>query len=116
VLIELGKEDYHAELVRDEAAETVTVYVLDAAAKDAVPVEARQLTLNLLVEGKPQQFQLAARRQPTDPEGSCSAFSAHSGPLCTALGVKGTTGRLNVQIKGRMFVGRVEPHSHAPAR
>ena len=70
-LIELGREDYHAELVHDEAANTVTIYILDGAAKDAVAIEAKQLTLNLLVGGKPQQFQLAAMPQSADPEGRC---------------------------------------------
>jgi hypothetical protein len=53
-LIELGREDYHAELVHDDATNTVTIYMLDGAAKDAVAIDAKQLTVNLLVGGKPQ--------------------------------------------------------------
>jgi len=111
-LIELGREDYHAELVHDDAANMVTIYMLDGAAKDAVPIDAKQLTLNLLVGGKPQQFQLVARPQSTDPEGKCSAFGCTSEPMCKALDSKGTTGRLNVEVVGKMYVGKLGGHSH----
>ena len=111
-LIELGREEYHAELVHDPATHTVTVYLLDSAAKDAVSVEARQLTLNLLVAGKPKQYQLLAQPQATDPEGGCSAFSVASESICQAIDAKGTTGRLNVEIAGKIFSGRVAAHTH----
>ena len=111
-LIELGKEDYHAELVHDDATNTVTIYILDGAAKDAVAIEPKQLTLNLLVGGKPQQFQLAAMPQSTDPEGKCSAFGCTSEPMCKAIDAKGTTGRLNVEVSGKRFVGKLGAHSH----
>lgn len=111
-LIELGRENYHAELVHDADADTVTIYVLDGAAHDAVPIDASQLTLNLLVGGKPQQFQLAARPQASDPEGESSAFTCTSRPMCEALDAKGTTGRLNVKIMGKTFVGTFGGHSH----
>ena len=114
-LIELGREDYHAELVHDDATNTVTIYVLDGAAKDAVPIQAKQLTLNLLVGGKPQQYQLAARPQSTDPEGTCSAFGCTSEPMCKAIDAKGTTGRLNVEVSGKVFVGKLGGHSHGHA-
>jgi len=111
-LIELGREDYHAELVHDDATNTVTIYMLDGAAKDAVAIDAKQLTLNLLVGGKPQQFQLAARPQSTDPDGKCSAFGSTSEPMCKALDAKGTTGRLNVEVVGKMYVGKLGGHTH----
>jgi hypothetical protein len=120
-LIELGKEDYHAELVHDEKTDTVTIYILDGAAAKAVPIPARQVTLNLRVTGKPQQFTLPAARQEGDPEGSASAFTAASKPLGQALHAHGATGRLNVEIKGKVFVGKVgghthpHPHDHVPS-
>jgi len=111
-LIELGREDYHAELVHDVAANTVTIYMLDGAAKDAMPIDAKQLTLNLLVGGKPQQYQLTAKPQSTDPEGRCSAFGCTNEAMCRALDAKGTTGRLNVEVLGKMFVGKLSGHAH----
>ena len=112
-LIELGREDYHAELVHDPATHTMTIYLLDAAAKNAVTIPAKQLSLNLLVAGKPQQYQLTAQPQPTDQEGMCSAFSSASETMCKALDAKGTTGRLNVPIGGKVFSGRIDAHTHA---
>jgi hypothetical protein len=114
-LIEFGKEDYHAELVHDEKNDTVTIYILDGAAAKAVPIPARQVILNLRVTGKPQQFTLPAVRQEGDPEGSASAFTATSKPLGQALHAHGTTGRLNVEIKGKVFVGKVTGHVHQHA-
>ncbi len=60
-LIDLGKEEYHAELVHDDATHTITIYVLDGSAKVAMPIEATEMALNLLVDGKPQQFKLPAK-------------------------------------------------------
>jgi hypothetical protein len=114
-LIELGREDYHAELVHDDATNTVTIYILDGAAKDAVAIEAKQLTLNLLVGGKPQQFQLVSMPQSDDPEGRCSAFGCTSEPMCKAIDAKGTTGRLNVEVSGKRFVGKLGGHLHPHA-
>jgi hypothetical protein len=111
-LIELGREDYHAELVHDDATDTVTIYMLDGAAKDAVAIDAKQLTLNLLVGGKPQQFQLVSMPQSADPEGRCSAFGCTSEPMCKAIDAKGTTGRLNVEVSGKRFVGKLGLHTH----
>ncbi|MEI7861054.1 MAG: hypothetical protein WCJ21_00415 [Planctomycetota bacterium] len=111
-LIELGRGDYHAELVHDSATHTITIYLLDSAAKNAVTIPAQQLSLNLLVSGKPQQYQLMAQPQPTDPEGMCSAFTSASEPMCKAMDAKGTTGRLNVPIEGKVFAGRIDTHSH----
>jgi hypothetical protein len=111
-LIELGREDYHAELVHDHAAKSITIYMLDGSAAKAVAIDAKQLTLNLVVGGKPQQFQLAAQRQATDPEGKCSAFGSTGEAMCKALDAKGTTGRLNVEVAGKVFVGKLGGHAH----
>ena len=111
-LIELGRGACHAELVHDSSTHTITIYLLDGAAKNAVTIPAQQLSLNLLVSGKPQQYQLMAQPQPTDPEGMCSAFSSASEPMCKAMDAKGTTGRLSVPIAGKVFSGRIDAHSH----
>ena len=111
-LVELGKENYHAELVHDEAADTVTVYLLDGAAKEAVAIDGKQLTLNLLVGGKPQQFTLDAQPLATDPAGKCSAFGSTSATIGKALHAKGTTGRLNVTVAGKVYVGKLGGHTH----
>ena len=111
-LIELGREDYHAELVHDDATDTVTVYILDASATKSVPITAQQLTLNMRAAGKPQQFTLVARPQQGEGGGSASAFTARSKELCAAIDARGATGRLNVEIGGKVYVGKVGGHAH----
>ena len=51
-LVELGNEEFHVEIVHD--AESVTVYVLDAAAKVAVPIDAADISINLMQHGEAQ--------------------------------------------------------------
>lgn len=111
-LIELGKDEYHAELVHDDEQHTVTIYVLDSSAKVAVPIEAPSLALNLVGDGKPQQYTLAAKPLPTDPAGKCSCFVNSDKAMCEALDQKGTTGRLNLTIAGKAFVGKIVAHEH----
>lgn len=111
-LIELGKEEYHAELTHDEAAKKIAVYILDSSGKEAVPVEAQELTLNLVVDGKPEQVKLAAEPQPSDPAGQASCFSVVDERILEALEAPKTTGRLNVTINGKAYVGSVEHEEH----
>lgn len=113
VLIELGQEEYHAELTHDEATKTVTVYLLDASAKKAVPIADPEITLNLMVNGAPQQAKLAAAPQDGDPVGKASRFSATDDKLLEALESPMTTGRLNVTIAGKAYAGEIQPHVHA---
>jgi len=112
-LIELGKEEYHAELMHDEASRTVAIYVLDNEAKNAVPIEAKEVTVNLVVGGKPSQFTLSAAPQESDPAGKASRFQLADEKLCDGLDAEGTTGRLNLEIAGKPFTGEVAHHDHA---
>lgn len=111
-LIELGKEEYHAELTHDEAAKKVAIYILDSGAKKSVPVEAAELTLNLVIDGKPEQVKLAAEPQPNDPAGQASCFSIVDERVLEALEAPKTSGRLNISINGKAYVGSVEHHEH----
>lgn len=113
MLIELGKEDYHAELVHDDATATVTIYILDSSVTKSVPITAKHITLNMRAGGKPQQFVLAAQPQKGEATGSASAFTVTGNDLCRAIDEHGVTGRLNVEIEGKMYVGKVGGHSHA---
>ena len=45
-LIELGNEEFHAELHHDDASKTVAIYILDKQAKNPVAIEETELTLN----------------------------------------------------------------------
>lgn len=111
-LIELGNEEYHAELTHDDATHTVTIYVLDSAAKKAVPIDAKEVLINLIVEGKPEQFHLVAAPQEGDAVEMSSRFSLADEKLHEALEAKTTTGRLNLTIEGKPYSGNVVHHEH----
>ena len=111
-LIELGRNhEYHAELVEDHDAETVTVYILD---KETEPlaVEAENITLNLTAGGQPQSFQFVPAEV---AEGKASSFVASDAALFQALETNPeATGRLQVTIAGVPYTGEFshEEHEH----
>ncbi len=111
-LIELGQEEYHMELTHDEATKTVSIYLLDGSAKQAVPIPDPEITLNLVVNGKPRQAKLGATPQIGDPAGQSSRFSAVDEELLEALESPKTKGRINVTIKDKSYVGEIVHDAH----
>jgi hypothetical protein len=111
-LIELGEEEYHAELTHDDATKTVTVYLLDKEAKAPVAIADPEIMLNLVVDGQPTQVVLAAAAQEGDPAGQSSRFSITDEKVLEALEAPKTAGRLNVTIAGKPYVGEVVHHEH----
>ncbi len=114
-LIEFGKEEYHGELVHDDAAHKVTIYLLDFAAVKSVAIADPELTVNLVVDGKPAQFKLPAVAQSDDPAGQSSRFELVNEAFCEALDDPKTTGRLNVTIAGKTYSGEVQHGDHGHA-
>jgi len=111
-LIELGNEEFHAELVHDDAAHKVTIYLLDGHAKGNATSTDPQVTLNFVVDGKPQQYFLPTAPQAGDAAGSSSRFELVDEALCTAIDAKNNQGRLNVTIGGKQFSGTIAAHDH----
>ena len=109
-LVELGNEEYHAEVVHGEAG-SVTVYILDSAAKVAVPIEAAELMINISHDGKAEQFKLPAEREANDPEGKSSRFSVKDEELASDLDSHDAAAKLVVMIDGKSFSGKIE-HQH----
>lgn len=110
-LIELGDEEYHAELVHDEDAATVTIYLLDGAAKKAVAIDAKELTINVKRKGKPEQYKLDASPEKSDKKGMSSKFFAKSDKLCERLDEEGADCRLRVTIGSKAYTGKIA-HDH----
>ncbi len=109
-LIELGNEEYHAELTHDDATKTVTIYLLGKDAKTAVAIADAEVVLNLVSVGKPQQVKLAAAAQESDPAGQASRFTIVDEAVLEALEAPEMTGRLNVTIAGTPYSGEIEHH------
>ena len=104
-VIEFGK--YHGEFVVDHGKKQATVYILDGKVKNAVPVAAEKLLLNI----KTPMFQaeLKAMPQDTDPKGKSSRFVATHENLGKEQEFEGT---VSGEIDGKPYVGdfKEEPH------
>jgi hypothetical protein len=108
-LVELGSEEYHAEIVH-EADEKISVYILDGSAKTAVPIEATEITLNVVHDGSPEQHALAAAPTDTDPAGKSSRFVSADGHAGEDLHIEGVQAKLAVTINGTAYQGTVSHH------
>ena len=112
-LIELGNEEYHAELVHDDDAGTVTIYILDGAATKQVPIDAKEITINATHDGKPEQFKLAATPDTNDPAGKSSRFVSNDKELALHLDEEGAEPRLVLSINGKSYRGTItHDHNH----
>lgn len=111
-LINLGEEEYHAELTHDDATHRVAIYLLDGSAAEPVSIDAREVSINLVSNGAPMQFMLPAKAQASDPEGKASQFEIISETLCDAWDAPNTRGRLTLSIEGKPYVGTIEAHEH----
>jgi len=112
-IIELGNEEYHAELVHDDAAHKVTVYILDGGLENAVPIEAESITINLKVDGAPKQFTLAAAPLDGEADGKSSRFEIENEELLHELEEEGSEPELAFSFGDQSFRGAIEMgHDH----
>lgn len=108
-LIELGLHEYHGEMVLDEAAHKVTIYLLDADAKEPVSAEG-EVVINATVGGEPKQYSLTAAT--TDQAAPAnSAFEVTDQGLVEALHDHDANPRLKVSINQKQYVGDIA-HDH----
>lgn len=107
-LIELGSEEYHAELMHDNQ---IVVYLLDSAAKAAAPSEASEVTVNVNHDGKGEQFKLTADPDANDPQGKSSRYSSQDAELLKDVQEGHAEVTLVVSINGKQFRGALE-HDH----
>jgi hypothetical protein len=112
-LIELGNEQYHGELLHDDATNTVTVYILDGAAKELVPIPEQEVTLQLLVGEENKSYTLTAVPDAADSE-AAAKFEVVDAELGRILDEEHELkGRLQVNIGGTQFTGSFEHTEHA---
>lgn len=108
-LIELGNEEYHAELIHDDAS--VTIFILNGAATAVVPIEATEIRVNLKHDGTPEQFALTASPDDDDPAGRSSRFVSSDAELAGHLDEEAAEPQLVLTIDGVSYRGNLE-HSH----
>lgn len=110
-LVELGNEQYHAEVIHDEQAGSVTIYVLDGTAKKGVAIDASEIVINLKHDGKGEQFKLAAAPEEGDKEGTSSRFKSEDKQLSEDLDAAESEARLVIEIEGKSYTGTMK-HDH----
>lgn len=111
-LIELGEEEYHAELILEEKKHLVIVYVLDSHAKEAVSVDSQDALVNLKHGGKPKQYKLTAYPEKLDPKGKTSRFRLEDHGLVHDLHHKDADARLRLKIAGKNYSGKISLDAH----
>lgn len=110
-LVELGDEEYHAEVVHDE--NSVTVYVLDASAKQAFAIDAKELIISVLHDGTPEQVKLLASPEETDVAGKSSRFTVTDADLVSHLDDVAAAPKLSLTIDGTAYRGEImHDHDH----
>lgn len=110
-IIELGSENYHAELVDDTAANSVTIYLLGGDAKTAVAIPAEEITINIRHGEQAEQFKLKAMPTKDDPAGSSSRFGITDKHLTDDLHDETLKPQLVVEIDGKQYRGEIA-HDH----
>lgn len=112
LLVELGKEEYHAEVVHDDKEGIVTVYLLDGSAEKAATTDSPELAINVKHGDKPEQFKLPATSEAADAKGTSSRFQLKDKELIEHLDEKGATATLQVTIGGTPFTGKIPQGGH----
>jgi hypothetical protein len=114
ILVELGAEEFHAEIVLPDASENaaLTVYVLDSAAKEVVAIDSTEITINLSHDGNAEQFKLAASPDDGDADGKASRFSSSDAELVSHFRSDAVHGQLVLTINGTSYRGEIDHHAH----
>jgi hypothetical protein len=103
VLVELGEEFAHVELVLDRAAETLTAYILDGEAEQ--PVRVTVSSIRVAIEADPSALELelvpVASVLTGEAAGNTSQFAARHVGLRSSGPLKGRIGE--IAVKGRAF-------------
>ena len=108
-VIELGRShEFHAEIVEDETTRAVTVYVLGQDLQQQ-PIDAQTIKLSLVIDSRPQTFELAAHGA---EEGKAARFQSTDAQLFAALHEGRASGKLLVTINGKSYSGDIAPHDH----
>ena len=114
-LVELGGEDYHAEVVFDHDSRELTVYLLGSDAETAMPVSTETVTLNLQLDDGPASVELASA--PLEGEyfradGTTSRFTASGDAIPEAIhDEEDVHGSVVVMIDGQQYRGEIT-HDH----
>ncbi len=108
LLVELGDEAYHAELLHDDAAHAIHVYILDGAGEQDVAIDAPEITLQVFQDGKFVDHLL----KPVDDKLPASEYAFIDEQLAHQVHDTALRGRLHVTIDGQSYTGTVATDAH----
>jgi len=108
-LIELGNEEYHAEMLHDEATHKVTIYILDAHAEKEIAVAEDAVIINAKIDGKPKQYPMIAIGA---TDGKASHFEVVDEALMEAIESDTADAQLSVTVEGNPYLGKIAHHDH----
>jgi hypothetical protein len=107
-LIELGDEEYHAELVFDEKTRATKLFILGPDAKTPVAIAAEGLTLHLDIGEKHTHLELVPAPAEGDPEGKSSCFAIAGEAVPAELDSEEKfEGHFDVEINGKPYEGEI---------
>ena len=117
-IIELGGEDYHAELTFDADSRKLTAFLLAADMKTPLPADADSVSVRLQVGDATEEVTLAAQPQEGDGEGKASQFTMTEATLPESIkDAEDLQGEVVVSIGGTQYRGKIshdhEGHDHA---
>lgn len=111
-IIELGGEDYHAELTFDAASRKLTVYLLESDVKTPLPVDAASLAVRLKIGEETQELTLAATPLEGETEGKASQFVLVEGSVPESIkDEEDLHGQIVVSFGGQQYRGEIT-HDH----
>ena len=107
-IVELGNDEYHAELVLDGQAHVLRVYMLGGDAKTTSPVTVSEITV---VTEDNQSLKLPAKPQVGDTDGKSSLFELVDEKAVEGLEKAGYLhGSLQLEIAGKPYRGDIDAH------
>jgi hypothetical protein len=112
-LVELGEEEFHAEVVLDVKSKAVNVYILSSDPQKAAPVDAKEVVLELTIGGKTGPHVAKPSPQNDDPPGKSSRFILVDDPDVKAKinDEHELEGHVKVAINGKSYSGAIT-HEH----
>ena len=112
-IIELGKEEFHAEVAMDTTRK-LTVYLLDEAVKAAKPVENGTMQIVTKVDAKDVTLDLVAAPLEGEADGKCSRFELAADKVPGAImDIEGLTGDLTLKFGDKTLkTSLTEEHDH----
>lgn len=110
-IVEVGNEEFHAEVVVDEAEQRIDVFILGSDAKTAKPIAASDISISFKHGEEVEEFKLAASALDGEAEGQASKFTITDEELFEELHEHPEGATLNFSDGDQALTGTVN-HSH----